>query len=79
MADKQEQPQEQPKGGDHIPTDTQEQEEEQDEQPKGLLSKIGDPIGTSLALGTRSAYPVSTTSWRDEYHTLPRFWCFLSY
>lgn len=37
-------PTEQPQGGDHIPTETQEEEEE--EAPKGLLSKIGDPVGT---------------------------------
>jgi hypothetical protein len=47
MADKEEKPQEQPKGGDHIPTNTQGEEEEEDTQPKGPLSKIGDPAGTS--------------------------------
>lgn len=54
MADKDEKPQEQPKGGDHIPTGTQDEGEE-DTQPKGLLSKIGDPVGTSSSprLNTR--------------------------
>ena len=51
MADKEEkpteQPTEQPKGGDHIPTDTQEEDEEPKQQG-GLLSKIGDPVGTLL-------------------------------
>ena len=56
MADKEEKPQEQPKGGDHIPTDTA--EEEEDTQPKGLLSKIGDPVGMSLSL----SFPISLHS-----------------
>lgn len=42
----QDQPQEQAKGGDHIPTDTQEEEPE-NKGSGGLLSKIGDPVGTS--------------------------------
>jgi hypothetical protein len=37
----------QPKGGDHIPTTNEPQDEE--EQPQqGLLSKIGDPVGMQL-------------------------------
>jgi hypothetical protein len=48
MADKEEkpteQPTEQPKGGDHIPTTNE--EEEESKPPQGLLSKIGDPVGT---------------------------------
>ncbi|KAF2624838.1 hypothetical protein BU25DRAFT_397873 [Macroventuria anomochaeta] len=51
MANKEEKPQEQPKGGDHIPTDTP--EEEEDTQPKGLLSKIGDPVGNVLGTALR--------------------------
>ncbi|KAJ4339940.1 hypothetical protein N0V87_002878 [Didymella glomerata] len=46
MADKGEKPTEQPKGGDHIPTTNEEEEEEQ--APQGLLSKIGDPVGNVL-------------------------------
>lgn len=45
MADKEEKPTEQPKGGDHIPA-TNEEEEEEEQAPQGLLSKIGDPVGT---------------------------------
>lgn len=47
MADKGEKPSEQPKGGDHIPTTNEEEEEEQ--APQGLLSKIGDPVGESTS------------------------------
>ncbi|KAL1598281.1 hypothetical protein SLS59_006965 [Nothophoma quercina] len=56
MADKEEkpteQPTEQPKGGDHIPTDTQEEDEEPKQQG-GLLSKIGDPVGSVLGTALR--------------------------
>lgn len=47
MADKEqnEQPQEQAQGGDHIPTTTQDEEEEAPKGSGGLLSKIGDPVG----------------------------------
>lgn len=44
MTDK-EQSKEQLKGGDHIPTDTTE-EEQNNTGSGGLLSKIGDPVGT---------------------------------
>ena len=47
MADKEEKPTEQPKGGDHIPATNEEEEEQQ--APQGLLSKIGDPVGTFLS------------------------------
>lgn len=49
MADQDAQKQEQPKGGDHIPTDTQEEEPESTGSG-GLLSKIGDPVGTFLTI-----------------------------
>ncbi|KAG9200947.1 hypothetical protein G6514_006509 [Epicoccum nigrum] len=42
----------QPKGGDHIPTTNEPQDEE--EQPQqGLLSKIGDPVGNVLGTALR--------------------------
>ncbi|OSS48871.1 hypothetical protein B5807_06828 [Epicoccum nigrum] len=42
----------QPKGGDHIPTTNEPQDEE--EQPQqGLLSKIGDPVGSVLGTALR--------------------------
>lgn len=53
MADK-EQTKEQLKGGDHIPTDTTEQEQK-DTGSGGLLSKIGDPVGMFFSLFTISA------------------------
>ena len=37
----------QPQGGDHIPTTNEPQDEEEQAQP-GLLSKIGDPVGMRL-------------------------------
>lgn len=35
----------QPKGGDHIPSTNEPQDEEEEQQQPGLLSKIGDPVG----------------------------------
>ncbi|KAJ4376761.1 hypothetical protein N0V86_006878 [Didymella sp. IMI 355093] len=51
MADKEEKPTEQPKGGDHIPTTNE--EEEESKPPQGLLSKIGDPVGNVLGTALR--------------------------
>ncbi|KAF1364577.1 hypothetical protein EJ07DRAFT_172606 [Lizonia empirigonia] len=52
MADQDAQKKEQPKGGDHIPTDTQEEEPESTGSG-GLLSKIGDPVGSVLGTALR--------------------------